>query len=119
LIDDDHLRCLGGLVHGGIALASADVALVLGSRFNANLVYGGPPLFSPGQQVIQVDIRPEHIGGLRKPEVGLVGDVRSTLEALTEGWGQPAEVFDAWTAQARQGGQISRRSWDEQCERPS
>src|SRR5438132_19781 len=119
LLDDDHPRCLGGLVHGGIALASADVALVLGSRFNANLVYGGPPLFSPGQQVIQVDIRPEHIGGMRKPEVGLVGDVRSTLEAVTEGWEQPADVFDPWVAQARQGGQISWRSWEEQCERPS
>ena len=119
LLDDDHPLCLGGLVHGGIALASADVALVLGSRFNANLVYGGPPLFSPGQQVIQVDIRPEHIGGLRKPEVGLVGDVRSTLEDLAEEWKQPADVFEAWVAQARQGGQISWRSWDEQCERPS
>src|SRR5439155_2298173 len=44
LVDDDNPCCLGGLVHGGIALASADVALVLGSRFNANRVYGGPPL---------------------------------------------------------------------------
>ena len=119
LIDDDHPRCLGGLVHGGIALASADVALVLGSRFNANLVYGGPPLFSPGQQVIQVDIRPEHIGGLRRPEVGLLGDVRSTLEAMTEAWGKPGDAFDSWTQQARQGAEISRRSWDDECERPA
>jgi len=119
LIDDDHLRCLGGLVHGGIALASADVALVLGSRFNANVVYGGPPLFPPGQQVIQVDIRPEHIGGLRRPEVGLVGDVRSTLEALTEAWTAPATSFDGWAEQARRGAEISWESWEEQCDRPS
>jgi acetolactate synthase-1/2/3 large subunit len=119
LIDDDHPRCLGSLVHGGIALASADAALVLGSRFNANLVYGGPPLFSPGQQVIQVDIRPEHIGGLRRPEVGLLGDVRSTLEAMTEAWGKPGDAFDSWTQQARQGAEISRRSWDDECERPA
>src|SRR4029077_15956056 len=65
LLDDDHPRCLGGLVHGGIALASADVSLVLGSRFNANLVYGELPLFPPDQKVIQVDIRPEHLGGRR------------------------------------------------------
>jgi acetolactate synthase-1/2/3 large subunit len=119
LLDDDHPRCLGGLVHGGIALASADVALILGSKFNANLVYGGPPLFSPEQKVIQVDIRPENLGGLRKPDVGLVGDVAATLEALTEAWGKPAEAFDEWTAQTKQGARMSWDSWVVQCGRPS
>jgi acetolactate synthase-1/2/3 large subunit len=117
LVDDDHSRCLGSLIHGGIALASADVALVLGSRFNANLVYGGPPLFPPGQKVIQVDIRPEHIGGLRKPEVGLVGDVRATLEALTMAWTHGSDRFNAWADQAEEGAGISRQSWDDQCDR--
>ncbi len=119
LVDDDHPGCLGGLVHGGIALASADVALVLGSRFNANLVYGGPPLFPPGQKVIQVDLRPEHIGGLRRPEVALVGDVAATLEAMTGAWKVSRERFAAWVGQARQGVQISWESWDEQCDRPA
>src|SRR5438067_6660977 len=45
LLDDDHDRCLGGLIHGGLALASSDAVLVLGSRFNANLLWGGAPLF--------------------------------------------------------------------------
>jgi acetolactate synthase-1/2/3 large subunit len=119
LVDDDHPRCLGGLVHGGIALASADVALVLGSKFNANLVYGGPPLFSPDQKVIQVDVRPENLGGLRRPEVGLVGDVRATLDALTETWSRPANSLEAWTAQAKQGAEMSWQSWDAECGRPS
>jgi acetolactate synthase-1/2/3 large subunit len=119
LVDDDHPRCAGGLVHGGIALASADVALVLGSRFNANLVYGGPPLFSPSQTLIQVDVRPEHLGGLRRPEVGLVGDVRATLDAMTEAWRSPPDRFDAWAEQCRQGARMSWESWDVQCERPS
>jgi thiamine pyrophosphate-dependent acetolactate synthase large subunit-like protein len=119
LVDDGHSLCLGSLVHGGIALASADVALVLGSRFNANLVYGGPPLFPPGQKVIQVDVRPEHIGGLRKPEVGLVGDVRATLEALTTAWTHESDGFNEWADQAEQGAQISRQSWDDQCDRPA
>jgi acetolactate synthase I/II/III large subunit len=119
LVDDDHPRCLGGLVHGGIALASADVALVLGSKFNANLVYGGPPLFSPDQKVIQVDVRPENLGGLRRPEVGLVGDVRATLDALTETWSRPANSLEAWTAKAKQGAEMSWQSWDAECGRPS
>jgi acetolactate synthase-1/2/3 large subunit len=117
LVDDDHPRCLGGLVHGGIALASADVALVLGSRFNANLVYGGPPLFSPGQKVIQVDVRSEHLGGLRRPDVGLVGDVRATLEDLTIAWTTPLDAHDTWAEQARQGAAMSWQSWDLQCAR--
>jgi acetolactate synthase-1/2/3 large subunit len=119
LLDDDHPRCLGGLVHGGLALASSDAALVLGSRFNANLVFGGLPLFPPGQRIVQVDVRPEHIGGLRRPEVGLAGDVRATLEALTESWTSPANAFDAWLEQARHGVELSWSQWDEQCERPA
>jgi acetolactate synthase-1/2/3 large subunit len=117
LVDDDHPRCLGGLVHGGIALASADVALVLGSRFNANLVYGGPPLFSPGQKVIQLDVRPEHLGGPRRPDVGLVGDVRATLEDLTIAWTTPPDAHETWAEQARQGAAMSWQSWDLQCDR--
>src|SRR5712692_2839871 len=119
LVDDDHPRCAGGLVHGGIALASADVALVLGSRFNANLVYGGPPLFSPGQRVIQVDVRPENIGGLRRPEVALAGDVRATLEAMAAAWTGPEDAFGPWAEQAKQGSAISMHGWDEQCDRPA
>jgi acetolactate synthase-1/2/3 large subunit len=119
LVDDDHPSCLGGLVHGGIALASADIALVLGSRFNANLVYGGPPLFPPGQRVVQVDVRPENLGGLRRSEAALAGDIRATLEALTEAWTDPRDRFDAWVKQARHGAEISWRSWEEQCDRPA
>ncbi|MDP8957236.1 MAG: thiamine pyrophosphate-binding protein [Actinomycetota bacterium] len=119
LIDDDHPACLGGLVHGGVALASSDVALVLGSRFNANLLYGGPPLFPPGQKVIQVDIRPESLGGLRRPEVELVGDVRATLEALIEGWSRPSEAHRAWAAPAKRAAAASRESWEAEADRPA
>jgi acetolactate synthase-1/2/3 large subunit len=119
LVDDNHPLCLGGLVHGGLALASADVAVVLGSRFNANLVYGGLPLFPPGQRIVQVDVRPEHIGGLRRPDVGLVGDVAATLDALTGAWIGEEGAFAGWVEQARQGATMSRQQWDEQCERPA
>jgi len=119
LLDDEHSHCLGSLVHGGIALASADASLVLGSRFNANVVYGGLPLFAPGQKVIQVDVRPEHLGGPRRPEVSLAGDVAATLDALTEAWTRPATAFDAWRATARDGAAASRDSWDRECDRPA
>ena len=118
LIDDDHPRCLGSLVHGGIGLASADVALVLGSRFNANLVYGGLPLFQPEQIVIQVDVRPEHMGGGRRPDVALAGDVAATLEALTDAWpAAQADAHDNWTRQAKEGAAASMRGWEAETER--
>ncbi|HEY1329888.1 MAG TPA: thiamine pyrophosphate-binding protein [Actinomycetota bacterium] len=119
LLDDRHPRCLGSLVHGGIALASADASLVLGSRFNANLVYGGPPLFPPGQRIVQVDAVPEHLGGLRRPDVALAGDVAATLDALTDAWPAPPGRFDDWTERAMAGASASRTSWDAECERPA
>jgi acetolactate synthase-1/2/3 large subunit len=119
LLDDDHPRCLGGLVHGGIALASADVSVVLGSRFNANLVYGGFPLFPPEQKVIQVDVRPEHLGGLRSPEVALAGDAGATLDALVDVWTSSGDTFDEWMTQAREGADASWASWNAECDRPA
>lgn len=117
LLDDDDPRCLGGLVHGGIALASADVAIVLGSAFNANLVYGGLPLFPPEQRVVQVDVRPERLGGLRRPEVALAGDVAATLDALSAAWAAEPSALDGWVEQAAAGAAASRESWDAQCGR--
>jgi acetolactate synthase-1/2/3 large subunit len=119
LVPDDHPRCLGGLIHAGIALASADAALVLGSAFNANLLYGGLPLFPSGGTTIQVDIEPERLGGNRRPDLAVAADVRTFLEAATEAWTADPSRLDAWTEKAREGAATSRRQWEEQTERPA
>jgi thiamine pyrophosphate-dependent acetolactate synthase large subunit-like protein len=120
LLDDGHKRCLGSLVHGGIALASADVALVLGSRFNANLLYGGLPLFPPGQIVIQVDVLADHLGGQRRPEIGVVADVSAFLEELTAAWPDAKDqTHAAWAEQAIGGAATSRAGWEAETERPA
>jgi acetolactate synthase-1/2/3 large subunit len=119
LLDDDHPRCLGGLMHGGIAMAYADTVLVVGSRFNANLMYGSGPLFGPEARVVQIDIRPEHLGGERLPEVGLSGDADQVLKALTEAWKEGPDKFDSWMDQAAQAATASWDSWEVQCERPT
>jgi acetolactate synthase-1/2/3 large subunit len=119
LVDDDHPRCLGGLVHGGIALASSDAVLVLGSRFNANLLWGGAPLFPAEGKIVQVDIAPEHLGGERRPDVAIAADAALALEALAEGWTKPAAALDEWTERARGGAAASVQSWDAECERPA
>ena len=113
LVPDDHPNCLGSLIHGGIATASADVVLVLGSRFNANLSYGGHPLFQPHQTVIQVDLAPEWVGGNRRPDLAVAADVRTFLETAAEAWtgaGGRAE----WLARCREAAETSRGSWDAQ-----
>ena len=41
VVPDSHPWSLGSLVHGGLAIPSADCVMVLGSAFNANVMYGG------------------------------------------------------------------------------
>lgn len=114
LLPDSHPWCVGTMVHGGIAVGAADVVLVLGSAFNANLGFGLPPLFSPDQTVIQVDIRPEGIGGNRLPEVAIVGDVDRVLRDLADGWTKTPEGREAWLEQARGLSAASLSLWDQQ-----
>ena len=119
LLDDDHPRCLGGLVHAGITVASSDAVLVLGSRFNANLLWGGAPLFPIEGRIVQVDVRPEHLGGERLPDVGLAGDCAVVLRQLTGAWTPEPGVLDGWAEQARGGVRASREQWSAEVDRPS
>ncbi len=116
LVDDDHELCLGSLVHGGVALAGASLALVLGSRFNANLMYGRPPLFADDQVAIQLDSRAENLGGARNPTRGLVGDVAATLQTIADSWDQPPSRWSEWGQQARSAAAASRRMWEDESE---
>ncbi len=119
IVDDDHPHCAGSLVHGGVALASADVSLLLGSRFNANLIYGGLPLFAPDQRVIQVDVRPEHLGGLRRPELALAGDVAATVRALIAAWQGDGGRWETWRTDVADAARSSRDSWAAEADGPA
>lgn len=119
IVPDDHPACLGGLIHGGIALASADAAVVLGSAFNANLVYGGLPLFPPDQRIVQVDLRPEALGGNRLPDLAVASDVRAFLETAARAWRRDPGALADWVDRARQGARTSLESWEAQTERPA
>ena len=111
LIADAHPWCLGSLVHAGVALASSDCVLLLGSAFNGNLIYGGPPLFTEEQTVIQVDITADRLGGNRAPDIGVAGDVRQVLTDLAER--APRSLGGiAWRDQARELAQLSVGMWD-------
>lgn len=116
LLPDSHPLCLGFLLHGGLAVVSADAVLVLGSAFNANLGYGRPPILSAEQRVIQVDLDGAAVGGNRRPDLALAGDVALCLRELTSLWRAPADRFADWSADARRLAELSWQSWDRQVD---
>jgi len=117
VVPDSHPQCLGTLVHAGGALLSADLVVVLGSAFNANACFGQPPLFRAGQQVIQVDLEADALGGDRRPDRVVVGDVRRVVTDLARGLRKAPAGRDAWLEQARQVTRFLRATWDQQIEK--
>jgi acetolactate synthase-1/2/3 large subunit len=116
IVADSHPWSLGSLVHGGLAIPAADCVLVLGSAFNANVMYGNAPLFGVEQTILQVDIAPERIGGNRTPDVALVGDATAVVRDLTNAWRGGSGDHGQWLEQARGYAQASREFWDQQVD---
>ena len=116
VVADSHPWSLGSLVHGGLAIPAADCVLVLGSAFNANVMFGNAPLFGSEQTIIQVDIAPERLGGNRRPDIALAGDVSAVVHDLHTAWHDGAGDRDAWLEQARGYAVASRQFWDQQVD---
>lgn len=116
VVPDSHPWCLGSLVHAGGSVVSADVVLVLGSAFNANACFGIEPLFAPTNRIIQVDISADAVGGDRRPELAVIGDVRRVVEDLAAGWSDTAAAGgrEAWLAESYALVEFLRGTWDEQ-----
>jgi acetolactate synthase-1/2/3 large subunit len=116
LLPDAHPGCLGSLAHGGVAVAVADVIVVLGSRFDGNLLFGGPPLFSPHQTVVQVDVLAGAFGGNREPALAVLGDAGEVLRAVAAAWDAPPRA--EWLATARGYADASRSAWNAESDEP-
>jgi len=86
----DHPQFIAGFGAGGeLARQEADVILVAGSRFG-NLdrpydKYWGDPA---EQRIIQIDIDPRNLGVTRPIALGMVADVKATLEGLVSALGK-------------------------------
>ena len=83
---DTHPLALGmSGMHGTYAATTAiqqsDVLFAIGARFD-DRVTGDVASFAPGARVVHVDVDPAEIGKVRSPEVPVVGDAKSVLEAL-------------------------------------
>ena len=104
LLPDSHPLCAGSLLHGGVGVALADVVLVVGSRFNGNLVFGGPPLWNENQKIVLVDCDPAAFALNRAPDVAVLGDAALVLAQLAEAWtGQGRREWAAELAGYAQG----------------
>ncbi len=116
VVADSHAWSLGSLVHGGLAIPSADCVLVLGSAFNANVMYGGAPLFGTEQIIIQVDIAPERIGGNRAADVTVIGDIASVMRDMGDAWTATPTGRDEWLIRARSLAVASLDFWNRQVD---
>jgi pyruvate dehydrogenase (quinone) len=67
-----------GFSSGYYAMLDCDVLLMLGTDFPYRQFYPS----GAGVRIAQVDIRPEQIGRRAPVDLGVVGDVRATLDAL-------------------------------------
>ena len=86
-IPDSHELCIGmpGM-HGNYtaitAMQEADLLVSLGARFD-DRVTGQLSTFAPDAKVIHVDIDPAELGKVRRADVGIAGDARRVIDALT------------------------------------
>ena len=79
-VSDEHPLCLGASALSG--LFKADVALIVGTKFEYTLAHGK---FPPELKIIRVDIDPAAIGRNRGIDVGIVGDAKNVLQQLGDG----------------------------------
>lgn len=116
VLADSHKWCLGSLVHAGIAALAADVVLVVGSAFNANMAFGQPPLIGAAVKVIQIDIDANRVGGNRAADIALAGDAARVLNELSAGWTKTPDGRDEWLSQARELTGHGLAAWDAQID---
>ena len=96
-----------GFSSGYYAMLDCDVLLMLGTDFPYRQFY---PRGS-GVQIVQIDIRPENIGRRASVDIGIVGDVRATLQALLPGLEQKSD--DRHLEQARSHYKKTRQALDD------
>ena len=87
-LPSDHPNFISMLgMHGSYAanmgVTECDALIALGVRFD-DRVTGRLDAFAPKARVLHVDIDPAEMGKNRKPDLGIVGDVKRVLRRLTE-----------------------------------
>ncbi|GAY14081.1 oxalyl-CoA decarboxylase [Mycobacterium sp. shizuoka-1] len=98
LIPDDHE--LSAAAARSLAMAKADVVLLVGARLNWLLQHGEAPHWSAAAKFIQIDIDPSEFDSNQPTTVALAGDITSTVTALCAGLARhPVMCPHEWRAE--------------------
>ncbi|HEY0445270.1 MAG TPA: acetolactate synthase 2 catalytic subunit [Allosphingosinicella sp.] len=89
-----------GMRAANIAIDNCDLLICVGARFDDRAT-GKLDTFAPRAKVIHIDGDPAEIGKLRRPEIGLAGDLREILDGLTAVPAEAQPWRDQCTAQKR------------------
>src|SRR5206468_3605889 len=119
-IDETHELAFGAIGRNGPyaaneAARNADVVLALGCSFDDRTTsawISGYTLTIPPTKLIQIDNDPAEIGRNYPVHLGIVGDIRASLEVMTrraqEKLKSVTKTFEDWTAQLRE----CQAAWD-------
>ncbi|WP_310778441.1 oxalyl-CoA decarboxylase [Mycobacterium sp. Z3061] len=83
-----------------LAIARADVVLLVGARLNWLLGHGDSPQWAPDSKFIQIDIAAAEFDSNQPIEAPLAGDIESVMAALRDGLTtHPISASQSWTAE--------------------
>jgi oxalyl-CoA decarboxylase len=98
LLPDNHPQSVASA--RSLALARADVIMLIGARLNWLLDHGEPPRWSAGARFIQADIAASEFDSNRPIAAPLAGDIGSVTAALLDRLtAHPAAAPAAWTSE--------------------
>ena len=121
VIDETHELALGPIGRNGPyaaneAARNADVMLALGCSFDDRTTSAwlhGYTITIPPTKLIQIDIDPTEIGRNYSAHLGILGDIRASLEVMTrlarEKTGGAAKRYSDWSARLAE----NKSLWDE------
>jgi acetolactate synthase-1/2/3 large subunit len=122
LISDDHPYAFGyferGLNRAAAKLREADAVLLLGRKQDFVIGFCRPPHVAADAKIIQIDPSPLEIGRSRGVDAGMVGDVTSVLDQLTNEASRHQWKELPWLEELR-GARSAQAEWAENLARPA
>ncbi len=112
LIPDGDEISLGPLAEGGFCIMQADLVILAGTKLDASITHGGPPLFSGNEKLIQIDIESISVGLNRQPDLAVHGDARVVLQQLADAY--DGKTKEAWLATAKEFAAGMHTAWESQ-----
>ncbi len=101
LLPDSHRQSVAAA--RSLAIAKADVIMLVGARLNWLLGHGEAPHWSPSAAFIQIDIQTDEFDSNQPIQVPLAGDIGSVMDQLNAGLGrQPIRCPNSWIAELAQ-----------------